>query len=100
MVARNGPGGTSGRGAGASSPSSFMARSSSFQASPKITVRDAPALASRCTHGFKVALEPVNPAVRVCPRIAQRLLLQGTDRGVVQWQNFQQARPGGNQQAD
>src|ERR1700730_9483271 len=31
-------------------------------------------------HGFKVALEPVNPGVRVCPRIAQRLLLEGTDR--------------------
>src|ERR1039458_2195080 len=34
-------------------------------------------------HGVEVALEPVNPAVRVCPRIAQRLLLEGTDGSVV-----------------
>src|ERR1700686_126984 len=52
---------------------------------------------ARCTglgfalhHGFDVALEPVNPAVRVCPRIAQRLLLEGADGRVVQWQNLQQ----------
>src|ERR1022692_1222588 len=51
-------------------------------------------------HGFEVALEPVNPAVRVCPRIAQRFLLERSDGRVVQWQDFQQARPGGNQQAD
>src|ERR1035438_10566052 len=50
-------------------------------------------------HGFEVALEPVNLAVRVCPRIAQRFLLERSDGRVVQWQNFQQARPGGNQQA-
>src|SRR3984893_1740244 len=51
-------------------------------------------------HGFEVALEPVNLAIRVCPRIAQRFLLESSDGRVVKWPTFQQARPGGNQQAD